>query len=168
VALPRLRSTVPGELRRHARPRAETAATAGAQVTAVKTGATTLSSAPDLAGLTPGLGCTVANWAPLLDAATCAASPAPAVGAVQATKLPVTTSGDDVFAVILGKANLSEFANSGSYSESGYGMVWNAFKPSKTSLGSSGGSDLQRGGADHVHPGDRGHRRAADGDLRRR
>ena len=39
-------------------------------------------------------------------------------------------------AVILGKGNLSEFANSGSYSESGYGMVWNAFKPSKTSLGS--------------------------------
>ncbi|MDO9356468.1 MAG: amidase [Solirubrobacteraceae bacterium] len=43
-------------------------------------------------------------------------------------------------AVILGKTNLSEFANSGSYSESGYGMVWNAFNPSKTSLGSSGGS----------------------------
>ena len=46
----------------------------------------------------------------------------------------------DAGAVILGKGNLSEFANSGSYSESGYGMVWNAFKPSKTSLGSSGGS----------------------------
>jgi amidase len=43
-------------------------------------------------------------------------------------------------AIILGKGNMSEFANSGSYSESGYGMVWNAFKPSKTSLGSSGGS----------------------------
>ena len=43
-------------------------------------------------------------------------------------------------AIILGKGNLSEFANSGSYSESGYGMVWNAFKPSKTSLGCSGGS----------------------------
>jgi amidase len=42
-------------------------------------------------------------------------------------------------AVILGKGNLSEFANSGSCSESGYGMTWNAFKPSKTSLGSSGG-----------------------------
>lgn len=42
-------------------------------------------------------------------------------------------------AVILGKGNLSEFANSGSYSESGYMMTWNAFKPSKTSLGSSGG-----------------------------
>ncbi|WP_245971946.1 amidase [Solirubrobacter pauli] len=46
----------------------------------------------------------------------------------------------DAGAIILGKGNLSEFANSGSYSESGYGMVWNAFKPSKTSLGSSGGS----------------------------
>lgn len=43
-------------------------------------------------------------------------------------------------AVILGKTNLSEFANSGSYSESGYGMTWNAFKPSKTTLGSSGGT----------------------------
>lgn len=43
-------------------------------------------------------------------------------------------------AIILGKTNLSEFANSGSYSESGYGMVWNAHNPSKTSLGSSGGS----------------------------
>lgn len=42
-------------------------------------------------------------------------------------------------AVILGKGNLSEFANSGSYSESGYMMTANAFKPSKTSLGSSGG-----------------------------
>ncbi len=42
--------------------------------------------------------------------------------------------------VILGKTNLSEFANSGSYSESGYGMTWNAIKPSKTPLGSSGGS----------------------------
>lgn len=43
-------------------------------------------------------------------------------------------------AVIIGKANLSEFANSGSYSESGYGQVWNALYPSKTSFGSSGGS----------------------------
>ena len=232
--------------------RAETTATAGAQVTAVKTGATGLAAAPDVAGITAGLGCTVANWAPLFDAATCAATPAPPVPAGQATKLPVTTSGYDVFdksitqmaadmksglttsqkitrayldrieaydrgpfgfhafitvaddamaqakaaddaraagntsellgipvaikdlydtkdmpttdgslafegwrpkrdafqvkrlrdagAVILGKANLSEFANSGSYSDSGYGMVWNAFKPSKTSLGSSGGS----------------------------
>ena len=42
-------------------------------------------------------------------------------------------------AVILGKGNLSEFANSGSYSESGYMMTANAFGPSRTSLGSSGG-----------------------------
>ncbi|NYF11021.1 amidase [Leifsonia sp. AK011] len=43
-------------------------------------------------------------------------------------------------AVILGKTNLSEWANSGSRSESGYGQVWNALSPSKTSFGSSGGS----------------------------
>lgn len=43
-------------------------------------------------------------------------------------------------AVILGKANLSQFANSGSMSDSSFGQVWNAFKPSKSSLGSSGGS----------------------------
>src|SRR4029079_6589546 len=219
---------------------------------AVKTGASTLATTPDVAGIPAGVGCTVVNWAPLFDAPTCAANPAPAVTPEQPTKLPVTTSGYDVFdksvtqlaadmksglttsqaitrayldrieaydkgpfgfhafitvaddamaqakaaddarqagntsellgipvaikdlydtknmrttdgalafegwrpkrdafqvkklrdagAVILGKANLSEFANSGSYSDSGYGMVWNAFKPSKTSLGSSGGS----------------------------
>ncbi|HST38391.1 MAG TPA: amidase family protein [Conexibacter sp.] len=43
-------------------------------------------------------------------------------------------------AVILGKANLSEYANSGFFSESGWGQVWNAFGPSKSSIGSSGGS----------------------------
>ncbi|MDH6181206.1 amidase [Microbacteriaceae bacterium SG_E_30_P1] len=43
-------------------------------------------------------------------------------------------------AVILGKTNLSEWANSGSRSESGYGQTWNALAPSKTSFGSSGGS----------------------------
>ncbi|WP_381167017.1 MULTISPECIES: amidase [Streptomyces] len=43
-------------------------------------------------------------------------------------------------AIILGKANLSEFANSGYYSESAYGQVWNAFDPSRSSIGSSGGS----------------------------
>jgi amidase len=43
-------------------------------------------------------------------------------------------------AVIIGKANTSEFANSGSYSESGWGQTWNALYPSKTSFGSSGGS----------------------------
>lgn len=43
-------------------------------------------------------------------------------------------------AVIIGKTNLSQFANSGSYSESGWGQVWNGLYPSKTSFGSSGGS----------------------------
>ena len=43
-------------------------------------------------------------------------------------------------AVILGKTNLSEFANSGSYSESGFMQTWNALYPSKTAHGSSGGS----------------------------
>lgn len=45
-------------------------------------------------------------------------------------------------AIILGKTNLSEFANSGYYSESGYGQVWNAFDQSKSSIGSSGGSGV--------------------------
>lgn len=43
-------------------------------------------------------------------------------------------------AIIIGKTNLSEFANSGSYSESGFMQTWNALYPSKTSFGSSGGS----------------------------
>lgn len=43
-------------------------------------------------------------------------------------------------AIVIGKANLSEFANSGHYSESAYGQVWNAFDPSTSSIGSSGGS----------------------------
>ncbi|MGN8647297.1 amidase [Gracilibacillus sp. HCP3S3_G5_1] len=43
-------------------------------------------------------------------------------------------------AVLIGKANMSEFARSGGYSESGWGQVWNALYPSKTSFGSSGGS----------------------------
>ncbi len=43
-------------------------------------------------------------------------------------------------AIIIGKANLSEFANSGFYSASAYGQVWNAIDPSKSSIGSSGGS----------------------------
>ncbi|WP_020576378.1 amidase [Actinopolymorpha alba] len=43
-------------------------------------------------------------------------------------------------AVIIGKTSLSEFARSGSYSDSGWGQVWNALYPSKTSFGSSGGS----------------------------
>jgi amidase len=43
-------------------------------------------------------------------------------------------------AVLIGKTNLSEFANSGSFSESGWGQVWNGLYGSKTSFGSSGGS----------------------------
>ncbi len=43
-------------------------------------------------------------------------------------------------AIILGKANLSEFANSGYYSESAFGQVWGAFDPSRSPIGSSGGS----------------------------
>ncbi|WP_114423481.1 amidase family protein [Nocardioides houyundeii] len=43
-------------------------------------------------------------------------------------------------AVFLGKTNLSEFANSGSFSESGFMQTWNGLYPSKTSYGSSGGS----------------------------
>lgn len=43
-------------------------------------------------------------------------------------------------AVIIGKTNLSEFANSGSWSDSGFKQTWNALYPSKTSFGSSGGS----------------------------
>jgi amidase len=42
--------------------------------------------------------------------------------------------------IIMGKANLSEFANDGHFSSSAYGQVWNAFDPSKSSIGSSGGS----------------------------
>lgn len=43
-------------------------------------------------------------------------------------------------AVILGKASLEEYALSGHYSDSAYGIVWNAFKPSKSALASSGGT----------------------------
>ncbi len=46
----------------------------------------------------------------------------------------------DAGAVIIGKTNLSEFANSGSWSESGFMQTWNALYPSKSSFGSSGGS----------------------------
>lgn len=45
-------------------------------------------------------------------------------------------------AIVLGKANMSEFANSGRHSESPWGQVWNAIKPSSTSQGSSGGSGV--------------------------
>lgn len=43
-------------------------------------------------------------------------------------------------AIILGKANLSRFAQSGHFSQSHFGQVWNAFDPSKSTIGSSGGS----------------------------
>jgi amidase len=43
-------------------------------------------------------------------------------------------------AIILGKANLAEFATDGHFSPSAFGQVWNAFDPSKSSIGSSGGS----------------------------
>ncbi|MCR1783863.1 amidase [Nocardioides carbamazepini] len=43
-------------------------------------------------------------------------------------------------AIVLGKANLAEFANDGHFSPNGYGMVWNAFDPSRSPIGSSGGS----------------------------
>ncbi|MDQ8043504.1 MAG: amidase family protein [Solirubrobacteraceae bacterium] len=43
-------------------------------------------------------------------------------------------------AIILAKANLAEFATDGHFSPSAFGQVWNAFDPSKSSIGSSGGS----------------------------
>lgn len=43
-------------------------------------------------------------------------------------------------AVIIGKATMAEYANSGHYSDSAWGQVWNAYNPSKSSIGSSGGS----------------------------
>lgn len=43
-------------------------------------------------------------------------------------------------AVILGKASLEEYAQSGQYSDSAFGQVWNAFSPSKSSIASSGGT----------------------------
>ncbi|MDO9406773.1 amidase [Patulibacter sp.] len=42
-------------------------------------------------------------------------------------------------AIILGKASLEEYALSGQYSDSAFGIVWNAFSPSKSALASSGG-----------------------------
>jgi amidase len=43
-------------------------------------------------------------------------------------------------AIIVGKTNLSRFAQSGHFSQSHFGQVWNAFDPSKSTIGSSGGS----------------------------
>ncbi|WP_278235980.1 amidase [Isoptericola sp. AK164] len=45
-------------------------------------------------------------------------------------------------AIILGKANLAEFANDGHYSPSAYGQVWNAYDPSRSPIGSSGGTSV--------------------------
>jgi amidase len=233
----------------------ETTATAGQQLTAVRTTATNLAAAPNLDDLTPGERCTVVNWNVTtttgFDAAACATAKAPEIQPPTRVPQHVTTSSYDVVdksitqlladmesgvttsqeitrgyldriaaydtgafgfhafitvaddamaqakaadearargsklsllgvpvalkdlydtkdmpttdgtlalkdwqpkkdafqvarlraagAVMIGKANLSEFANSGSYSDSGFGMTANAFSPSKTSLGSSGG-----------------------------
>lgn len=43
-------------------------------------------------------------------------------------------------AIILGKANLAMFAQDGHFSRSYIGPVWNAFDPSRSPIGSSGGS----------------------------
>lgn len=43
-------------------------------------------------------------------------------------------------AIVMGKANLAEFANDGHASPNAYGAVWNAFDPSRSPIGSSGGS----------------------------
>lgn len=43
-------------------------------------------------------------------------------------------------AIIIGKSSMEEYATSGSYSDSAYGTVWNAFDPSRSALASSGGS----------------------------
>ena len=70
-------------------------------------------------------------------------------------------------AVIIGKANLAEFANSRLPTAiSGYGQVWNAFEPSKSSIGSSGGSAvavaLSLAGVRHGHADRRLALRAVD------
>ncbi|MFD0851841.1 amidase family protein, partial [Actinomadura adrarensis] len=41
-------------------------------------------------------------------------------------------------AIVIGKASMEEYATSGSYSDSAYGTVWNAFAPSRSALASSG------------------------------
>jgi amidase len=45
-------------------------------------------------------------------------------------------------AIIIGKASMEEYATSGSYSDSAFGTVWNAFEPSRSALASSGGSGV--------------------------
>ena len=46
----------------------------------------------------------------------------------------------DAGAVIIGKTSLEEYATSGYYSNDAWGQVWNVFSPSRSALGSSGGS----------------------------
>ncbi len=59
-------------------------------------------------------------------------------------------------AIVIGKANLAEYANDGHFSPSAYGQVWNAYDPSKSPIGSSGGtatavaSSLRRRGLRHA------------------
>ncbi|TAN20795.1 MAG: amidase [Acidobacteria bacterium] len=43
-------------------------------------------------------------------------------------------------AVIIGKAAMEEYATNGFYSNDAWGQVWNVFSPSRSALGSSGGS----------------------------
>ena len=71
-------------------------------------------------------------------------------------------------AIIMGKANLAEFATDGHFSPSASGQVWNAFDPSKSSIGSSrrvgrrGRLELRRRRARHAD------RRLAVGAVERR
>jgi amidase len=58
----------------------------------------------------------------------------PAQDAFQVAKLR------EAGAVLIGKAALEEYATSGFYSNDAWGQVWNVHKPSKSALGSSGGS----------------------------
>jgi amidase len=58
----------------------------------------------------------------------------PAQDAFQVAKLR------DAGAVLIGKAALEEYATSGHYSNDAWGQVWNVHNPSKSALGSSGGS----------------------------
>lgn len=48
-------------------------------------------------------------------------------------------------AVIIGKASMEEYAQSGNYSDSAFGQVWNSFDISKSSIASSGGTSTAIG-----------------------
>jgi amidase len=58
----------------------------------------------------------------------------PAQDAFQVAKLR------EAGAVLIGKTALEEYATSGFYSNDAWGQVWNVYNPSKSALGSSGGS----------------------------